>query len=223
MSFKIPSLRKALSKRNVAQDLPSFEYEKVVLKEYIGNGAYGTVSKGHYKNETIVTKKLTGESADKEECFAKEARLMFSLKHENIVSFKAFSSSPCAIMMEYVCFDFTLFEISKQLSNLVNFLNFVDKVDAFSLFTNDLIPKMGHEISEGLEYIHSKGIVHRDLKAKNILVSNQHYCDLADEKTRFNIFSERPIVCKLADFGEGRSRLIQTAAALHSRTKNVDR
>ena len=82
---------------------------------------------------------------------------------------------------------------------------------------------MGHEISKRLKYLHSKGIVHRELKAKNILVSNQHYCNLSDEKTRFKIFSERPVPCKLADFGEGRSHLIQTTAALHSRTKNVHR
>ena len=115
---------------------------------------------------------------------------MFSRKHDNIVSFKAFSPSPCAIMMEYISFNFSLFEISKELSNLVDFLNFVDKIDGFRCFANDLIPQMGHEISKGLKYLHSKGIVHRDLKAKNILVSNQHYCNLTDEKTRFKIFSE---------------------------------
>ena len=35
MSFKIPSLKKAISKRNVAQDLHSFEYQEVELKEHI--------------------------------------------------------------------------------------------------------------------------------------------------------------------------------------------
>ena len=137
MSFKIPSLRKAVSKRNVSQDLPSFNYEKVLTKEQIGNGAYGLVYKGKYNNEIVVTKKLQGESADEENCFVKEATLMFSLKHDNIVGFKAFSSSPCAIMMEYLCFNFSLFEISKEISNLVDFLNYVDKINAFNCFQND--------------------------------------------------------------------------------------
>ena len=197
--------------------------KKVLTKEQIGNGAYGLVYKGKYNNEIVVTKKLQGESADEENCFVKEAMLMFSLKHDNIAGFKAFSSSPCTIMMEYLCSNFSLFEISKEISNLVDFLNYVEKINAFNCFQYDLIPKMGYEISKGLEYLHSKGIVHRDLKAKNIRVSNQHYCDLSDEKYRFETLLERPVVCKLADFGESRSHLIQTAAALHSRTKNVDR
>ena len=88
-----------------------------------------------------------------------------------------------------MCFNFSLFEISKELSNLVDFLNFVDKIDSFSCLANDLIPKMGNEISKGLKYLHSKGIAHRHLKVKNILVSNQHYCNLTNEKTRFKIFS----------------------------------
>ena len=209
--------------RNVAQDLPSFEYEKVENKEQIGNGSYGLVCKGKYKNEIAVTKKLHGKSADDEKCFIKEARLMFSLKHDNIVCFKAFSCSPCAILMEYLCFDFSIFELPKQLSSLVDFLNYGDKIDAFGSFESDLILKMGHEISKGLQYLHSKGIVHRDLKARNILVSNQHYCNLNDEDARSDMFLKRPVVCKLADFGESRSQLIQTAAANHSKTRNVDR
>ena len=175
--------------------------------------------RGNITKKLLLRKNSTANRLTKK-CFIKEARLMFSLKHDNIVSFKAFLTSPCAIMMEYMCFNFSLFEISKELSNLADFLNFVDKIDGFGCFANDLIPKMGHEISKGIVH---RCIVHRDLKAKNILVSNQHYCNLSDEKTRFKTFSERLIACKLADFGEGRPHLIQTAAALHSRTKNVDR
>ena len=126
-------------------------------------------------------------------------------------------------MMEYLGFNFSLFEISNEMSNLVDFLNYIDKIDAFDCFENNLIPKMGYEIYKGLEYLHSKGIAHCDLKAKNILVSNQNYCNLLDEEARSEMFAERPVVCKLADFGESRSHLIQTAAALHSRTKNVDK
>ena len=51
MSFEIPSLKKAISKRNVAQDLPSFRYQEVEVKEHIGNGAYGTLGKGQYNKE----------------------------------------------------------------------------------------------------------------------------------------------------------------------------
>ena len=55
--------------------------------------------------------------------------------------------------------------------------------------------------------------MHRDLKARNILVSNQHYCNLSDPGAKLDMFLKRPVVCKLADFGESRSQLIQTAAA----------
>ena len=110
MSFTIKSLKNAMPRREIAKDLPSFNYENVELREQIGHGAYGMVCKGKYnkfKNEVVVIKKLSGESANEENCFVKEARLMFSLNHENIVTFKAFSSFPCAIMMEYLCFNFS--------------------------------------------------------------------------------------------------------------------
>ena len=221
--FKIPSLKKAASKKRICEDLPQFDFGSLEAKEQIGYGSYGIVYKGLHQNELVVAKKLRGESAEEESCFVKEARLLYSLEHDNVVGFKGFSSSPCAILMEYLCFDFSLFEISKQLSNLVEFLNYIDKIDAFTFFENDLILKMGYQISRGLEYLHSKGVAHRDLKAKNILVSNQHYCNITDEQLRFKAFSERPVICKLADFGESRSHQIQTAAVLHSRTKNIDR
>lgn len=53
-----------------------------------------------------MAKKLHGESEDEENCFVKEAKLMHSIKHDNVVRFKAFSRSSCAILMEYLYFDF---------------------------------------------------------------------------------------------------------------------
>ena len=222
MSFKLPSLRKAASQRRSAPGLPLFKFEKLESKELIGHGSFGTVYKGIYNSQTVVAKQLRGESQEEEDCFIKEARLMNTIDHENVVKFKAFSTTPLAIMMEYLHFDFSLFDVSKSLSNLVEFLNYLDKIDAFGYFSNDMVPKMGYEISKGLEHLHGKGIAHRDLKPKNILVSNQHYCDVEDEEERYKAFAERPVISKLADFGESRSHVIQTRA-LHSSTKNVDR
>ena len=37
-----------------------------------------------------------------------------------------------------------------------------------------------HEISKGMEYLHSKGIHHGDLKASNVLVDNKYRCVISD-------------------------------------------
>ena len=171
----------------------------------------------------FLLKKILGESLDEEDCFVKEAKLINSVKHENIVQFKGFCSCPYAIMMEYMCFEFSPFELSKQVSNLIDFLNYMDKIEGFCCFEDSLMLKIGQGNSEGLAHLHSKGIAHRHLKAKNILVSNQHYCHIADEEEKMKAFSERPIICKLADFGESRSQQIQTAIVHNSMTRRVDR
>ena len=222
MSFKLPNLRKAASQRRSAPGLPLFKFEKLVSIELIGHGSFGTVYKGIYNSQLLWRSSFEESLQEKEHCFIKEARLRNTIDQENVVKFKAFSTTSLAIMMEYLHFDFSLFDVSKSLSNLVEFLNYLDKIDAFGYFSNDMVPKMGYEISKGLEHWHGKGIAHRDLKPKNILVSNQHYCDTEDEEERYKAFVERPVICKIADFGESRSHVIQTRA-LHYSTKNVDR
>lgn len=55
-----------------------------------------------------------------------------------------------------------------------------------------------------------------------MLVSNQHYSSLSQDQIKIH-FSSRPIVCKLADFGESRSTSIQTNSVSSTNTKRLDR
>ena len=178
--------------------------------------------KARYHDKTVVVKNIMGESTEDENNFVEEAKLLRSLQHKNIVAFKNFCNTPYAIMLEYVYFDFLPFEIPKQVSSLADFLNYVDKIDGFQTFHQKMHITFCRDIAEGLEYLHQNQTAHRDLKAKNILVSNQHYCHVSDDEARLAIYQQLPIICKLTDFGESRSMLIQTAE-VHSTTKNVDR
>ena len=123
-------------------------------------------------------------------------------------------------MLEYLAFDFSLFGHSKVITNLGDFLNYLDRIDGFELFNDRLHEKIFRDIAVGLAYLHEKETAHRDLKPKNVLVSNQHYCNM--KEGQWSTFKEEPICCKLADFGESKSRQIQTAI-VNTNTRRVNR
>ena len=114
MASTLPSLKRGLKRKKY--DMPQFEFDALNEKGVIGRGSYGIVYKARYLNEEVVVKKILGESTDEEDGFVKEARLIKSLKHQNMVSFKGFCASPLAIMLEYVYFDFSPFEIAKKVA-----------------------------------------------------------------------------------------------------------
>ena len=138
MSFtgRLPSLKRGLM-HNSHSDLPEkFKYNDLQEREVIGRSSYGIVYKARY--HVVVVKNIMGESTEDENNFAKEAKLLRSLQHKNIVAFKNFCNTLYAIMLEYVYFDFLPFEIPKQVSNLVDFLYYVDKIDSFKTFHQKL-------------------------------------------------------------------------------------
>ena len=220
MAFKLPTLRVVSYK--ISSNLPSFDFEELKNVEHIAHGGYGIVYKASHKNDTVVVKKVAGESAEDEDMFVKEAKLIHSCRHENIVSFLGFSRLPCSIMLEYLYFDFSPFGNSKVISNLGDLLNYMDRIDGFENFNGQLHGKISRDIAEGLLYLHGKDTAHRDLKPKNILVSNKHYAQISDVEQLMSAFQKAPIICKLSDFGESKSRQIQTAA-INSTTRRVDR
>lgn len=221
MAFKLPTLSDVQCALPPC-DLQSFDYSKIDNQKLIGHGGFGIVYKATHEGRIVVVKKVASESLRDEKLFLKEAKLISSLNHGNVVGFLGFCRLPCAIMLEYAAFDFEPFGHSKIITNLGDFLNYIDRIDGFKNFDDKLHSKIFSDIAHGLAYLHSKDTAHRDLKSRNVLVSNLHYSDIKDTEKRLSIFEKEPICCKLADFGESKSRQIQTAI-INTNTRQVNR
>ena len=174
-------------------------------------------------NKQVVVKRLRDQNRrESQRAFLKEARLLQNLEaNNNIADFIGLSTSPYAIMMEYVFFNFPPFGIDKKVSSLRELLDFVHEQDQVSTFSKFQLC-LAKDIGNGLSFLHSSSVVHRDLKPDNILLTNQHYAQLTDEEQRLE-FSKGPITAKLADFGESRASYAQTQTLIKSKTSRIDR
>ena len=159
--------------------------------------------------------------AEEKKLFLKEVALLSGLNHPNVVRFMSVCHQPPAMMLEYVYFDFNLFGADVCVSTLSDFLIKIDEYDSAGF--QELVSHAATEIISGLAYLHQTGIAHRDLKTANILVSNQHYSSVSESQDLHEIYHERPIACKLTDFGESRSLFIQTQLIVSSKITTVDR
>ena len=96
-----------------------------------------------------------------------------------------------------------------------------DQTEAFEHFLS-VFPKAAKDVAAGLTFLHSNNVLHRDLKPGNVLVSNRHYIDIGADQLP-SVFADCPVICKLTDFGESRSTLLQTASIIHAKTMNFER
>ncbi|XP_074608746.1 cyclin-dependent kinase 9-like [Acropora palmata] len=203
MTFKMPCLTMKASIPRVT-GLPSFKYEDLEEIAVVRQGSFGVVFKAKHRTEktdTVDVKKLCESEEDEEDHkeFVKEARMLYNIQHDNVVKFKAFCQKPYAIMLEYVYFDFSVFgdECDKKVHSLREFLVFVDKEQVLEdLNECSVITKIAKDVANGLCYLHSKDIVHRDLKTANVLVSNQHYSNIASKEDVAKAFQEAPFCVK---------------------------
>ncbi|CAK1588426.1 unnamed protein product [Parnassius mnemosyne] len=130
---------------------------------YLGSGAQGVVFGGNLRGEMVAVKKLR----DKTETDIKHLR---KLNHENIVRFRGVCSQPpyFCVIMEYC-----------QYGPLFEFLH------SGVCFSPKQILKWAKEIAQGMSYLHSHRIIHRDLKSPNVLIADN-------------------LVVKVSDFGTSR-------------------
>ncbi|NXN82491.1 NEK5 kinase, partial [Bombycilla garrulus] len=137
--------------------------DKYELIKQIGEGSFGKIflAKGKVDNEPCVIKEinLTKMPVKEKEASEKEVILLAKMKHANIVTFYTSlrEKNKLYIVMEYC-----------DGGDLMKRINMQHGV----LFDEDQILSWFVQISLGLKYIHDKKILHRDVKAQNIFLSN---------------------------------------------------
>lgn len=163
---KRPKERKTLSEEYKKSD--SVYYRKG-SESVVGSGTYGKVYKAvHvYTKELVALKKIRmeGERDGFPVTAVREIKLLQSLKHRNIVNLQEVmvEKNDCFMVFEYLAHDLT---------GLLNHPSF--KLEATHK------KHLAKQLFEGLDYLHRRGVLHRDIKAANILVGKDGQLKIAD-------------------------------------------
>ena len=90
-------------------------------EEAIGRGSLGLVFVAKANREMVVVKKLLSEDEQEQGLFLKEANILHGITSKHVVKFKAACTNPCAMILEYLFFDFDPFGGSDKVSSLDKF------------------------------------------------------------------------------------------------------
>ena len=118
LSFKMPKVTlKSQNDTVTCSDASRFDWQDATIVQEIASGTFGNVYLANHgaTNKQVVVKRLRDQNRrESQRAFLKEARLLPKLEaSSNIADFIGLSTSPCAIIMEYVFFDFFPFGIDK--------------------------------------------------------------------------------------------------------------
>ncbi|KAI9777441.1 MAG: kinase subunit of RNA polymerase II carboxy-terminal domain kinase I [Geoglossum umbratile] len=147
----------------------SVYFRKPGNESVVGSGTYGKVFKGiHvYTKQLVALKKIRmeGERDGFPVTAVREIKLLQSLKHVNVVSLQEVmvEKNDCFMVFEY---------LSHDLTGLLNHPTF--KLEHAHK------KHLAKQLFDGLDYLHRRGVLHRDIKAANILVSREGQLKLAD-------------------------------------------
>ncbi len=123
----------------------------------IGQGASGGVYTGHERgsNRLVAIKQMNLEQQPKKDLIINEILVMKESIHPNIVNF----------IDSYLC--------GGELWVIMEFMEGGSLTDVvtFNIMTEGQIASVCRETLKGLQHLHSKGVIHRDIKSDNILLS----------------------------------------------------
>ncbi|KAN0019805.1 hypothetical protein ACTFIU_003027 [Dictyostelium citrinum] len=140
------------------------KFDEVAIVEKVGAGSFANVFLGIWNGYKVAIKILKNESISNDEKFIKEVSSLIKSHHPNVVTFMGACIDPPCIFTEYL-----------QGGSLYDVLH-VQKIKLNPL----MMYKMIHDLSLGMEHLHSIQMLHRDLTSKNILLDEFKNIKIAD-------------------------------------------
>uniref|UniRef100_A0A915BNJ3 Cyclin-dependent kinase 12 n=1 Tax=Parascaris univalens TaxID=6257 RepID=A0A915BNJ3_PARUN len=172
-------LNKRLKLRDDPENWGCSTVEKYDIKVQVGEGTYGQVYKAidKFTGEIVALKKVRLEN--EKEGFpitaVREIKILRQLNHKNVVrliDIVTDKQTAADFRRDKGAFYLVFEYLDHDLMGLLE-SQFVD-------FTDDQIASFTKQLLSGLEYCHSVGFLHRDIKCSNILLNNRGEIKLAD-------------------------------------------
>lgn len=172
--------------------------KKYKLLSLLGEGSYSSVWKAEV-NDKIYALKISKSNKSDEEVGLNEVKILKSLKNnsnvihlEDSFMYKKNNSKHLCMVMENLGFDL---HVLKRMFRYTDYDSSEDSEENVNSIMRcvplNLSKKITYQILKGLECIHSKNIIHTDLKLDNILIINSIE----------NIKYDKDINIKICDFG----------------------
>ncbi|XP_035242923.1 RAF proto-oncogene serine/threonine-protein kinase isoform X2 [Anguilla rostrata] len=132
------------------------EASEVMLLSRIGSGSFGTVYKGKWHGDVAVKiLKVTDPTPEQFQAFRNEVAVLRKTRHVNILLFMGYMTKGNLAIVTQWCEGSSLYKhLHVQETNLQMF-QLID---------------IARQTAQGMDYLHAKNIIHRDMKSNNIFL-----------------------------------------------------
>ncbi|KAJ1439055.1 Serine-threonine/tyrosine-protein kinase, catalytic domain [Sesbania bispinosa] len=151
----------------------SADLSQLFIGSKFASGRHSRIYRGIYKHMDVAIKLVSQPEEDEdlavllEKQFTSEVALLFRLRHPNIITFVAACKKPpvFCIITEYLAGGSLRKYLHQQGPHSVPL---------------KLVLKLALDIARGMQYLHSQGVLHRDLKSENLLLGEDMCVKVAD-------------------------------------------
>ena len=132
--------------------------DQIQLYSKIGSGSFGTVYRGHYHGFVAIKRlNVTDPTPQQLKAFKNEVAVLRKTRHTNILLFMGWTSKPWLAIITQWC----------EGSSLYKHLHVQEH--KFEMIT---LMEISRQTAQGMDYLHAKSIIHRDLKSNNIFLTD---------------------------------------------------
>ncbi|XP_056640676.1 raf homolog serine/threonine-protein kinase Raf [Diorhabda carinulata] len=140
--------------------------DEILVGSRVGSGSFGTVYKAHWHGPVAVkTLNVKIPTIGQLQAFKNEVAVLRKTRHVNILLFMGCVSKPQLAIVTQWC----------EGSSLYKHLHVLET--KFQLFT---LIEIGRQTAQGMDYLHAKNIIHRDLKSNNIFLHDDLTVKIGD-------------------------------------------